>query len=159
MDLPDATITYNGLDPSNNATESSENSTTIIYENLNPSIDVIDPDEDSGSENPNLKDTNPIPSLSIQESILNDSRITPSGNGSQSDMSLCTQPTSGQKWWAAVILGFIFVLVSSPVAYHITSTVTTSLGGLPLMEGPGPNVAGLLVHTIIFILIVRLILW
>ena len=102
---------------------------------------------------------NLIPSLTIQESILNDSRITPSGNGNLASKPYCVQPTSGQKWWAAVLLGFVFALISSPAAYYITSKVTTSLGGITLMEGPGPNFVGLLIHTLIFIIIVRIILW
>lgn len=104
-------------------------------------------------EDPNIVKEN----LSIQDSILNDSRITPSGNGS--GKTVCTQPTTGQKWCAAVLLGFVFALISSPVAYYATSKVTTSLGGIPLTEGAGPNFVGLLIHTLIFILIVRLILW
>jgi hypothetical protein len=97
--------------------------------------------------------------LTIQESLLNDSRITPDGNGHRPSSLSSTQPTSGQKWWAAVLLGFIFAIISSPAAYYTTSTITTSLGGISLTEGQGPNFAGLLIHTIVFIIIVRLILW
>ena len=68
----------------------------------------------------------PINSLSFQETFLNDSRITPTGNGNLSSKPYCTQPTSGQKWWAAVLLGFIFALISSPAAYYVSSKVTTS---------------------------------
>lgn len=101
----------------------------------------------------------PINSLSFQETFLNDSRITPTGNGNLSSKPYCTQPTSGQKWWAAVLLGFIFALISSPAAYYVSTKVTTSLGGISTMEGPGPNFVGLLMHTIIFIIIIRIILW
>jgi hypothetical protein len=103
--------------------------------------------------------------ISLQESILNDSRITPTGNGSPNSKPYCsricdaTQPTSGQKWWAAVLLGFLFALISSPAAYYITSKVSTSLGGAPLIDGTGPTFIGLLIHTIIFIIIIRIILW
>lgn len=100
-----------------------------------------------------------IPPLSIQESLLNDSRITPTGNGNPNSKPYCTQPTSGQKWWAAVLLGFLFAIISSPAAYYVTSNITTSLGGVSLMDGSGPNFVGLLIHTLIFIIIVRIILW
>lgn len=179
MDLPDITITYNVLESSISATGSFEDSNTPQHDCLEPSIGTTG---SNYNHNTDLEDINHVPPLTIQESILNSSRITPSGNGNpsnskiqpditkdpgdftslsnlHSNMSLCTQPTSGQKWWAAVVLGFVFALVSSPVAYYITSSVTTSLGGISLIEGPGPNVPGLLLHTIIFILIVRLILW
>jgi len=104
-------------------------------------------------------ENNKIPSLTTQESLLNDSRFTPTGNGDPTSKPYCTQPTSGQKWWAAVLLGFIFALISSPVAYNITSSVTSAMAGITLMEGPGPNFIGLVIHTIIFIIIIRLILW
>ena len=97
--------------------------------------------------------------LSVQDTLLNDSRITPTGNGNPASKPYCTQPTSGHKWWAAILLGFIFALVSSPAAYYISSKVTTSLGGISTMEGPGPNFVGLLIHTLIFIIIIRIILW
>ena len=64
-----------------------------------------------------------------------------------------------EKWWIAILLGFIFAIVSSPAAYYITSYIITSLGGISLIYGPGPNFAGLLIHTLIFIIIVRIILW
>ena len=108
-------------------------------------------------------------SSELIESLLIESRITPIGNGSnennEDDVTLAndtvtgSQVTSGQKWWAAVLLGFIFFLISSPVAYNITSQVTLNTIGVPLMYGTGPTLAGLLIHTVIFVLIVRVILW
>ena len=95
--------------------------------------------------------------LHFSEKFLNDSRITPSGNGTH--VMSTTKPTSGQKWWAAVICGFVFALISSPAAYYATSMVSTSLGGIPLAYSPGPNFFGLLIHTLIFILLIRIILW
>ena len=98
--------------------------------------------------------------MNEQDKILNDSRITPNGNGNPDAPMSCSPPTSGQKWWASVVLGFIFALVSSPAAYYATSTVTTSLGGLSLMQSSiTPSLVGLLIHTLIFILIIRIILW
>ena len=117
----------------------------------------------TGGTGPNASITsNPnadITALTGPETILNDSRMSPAGNGNASAKLYTTQPTSGQKWWAAVLLGFIFAIISSPAAYMITSKATTSLGGAALTEGSGPTFAGLLIHTIIFIIIVRIILW
>jgi len=97
--------------------------------------------------------------LNIQESILNDSRITPTGNGNPTSKPFCTQPTSGQKWWAAVILGFIFAIISSPASYYISSKATSTISNIKTIDGNGPTFLGLVIHTIIFILIVRIILW
>ena len=102
---------------------------------------------------------NTISSLNMPEAILNDSRITPSGNGNLDSKPYTTQPTGGQKWWAAVILGFVFALLSSPPAYSITSKVTTKMANATTIDGNGPNLLGLWTHTILFIIIVRFILW
>ena len=66
--------------------------------------------------------------------------------------------SSGQKWWAAILLGIIFLILSSRVAYMVSSTISESLGGMPLADG-GPSIPGLLLHTVIFIVFVRIILW
>ena len=92
--------------------------------------------------------------LSIQEALLNDSRISSTVNGNETEKPFCTQPTGGHKWWAAVLLGLIFALVSSPVGYQLTAKT-----GIKTIVGQGPTLAGLLIHTAIFILIIRLILW
>ena len=135
--------------------------------------DLIEALSSSGSEQWSLNDMEIAPtefndcslsasecsSLTMPELLLNNSRITPTGNGNPQSKPFCNEPTSGQKWWAAVLLGFVFAIISSPAAYYITSSVTLALGGIPLTLGPGPTVPGLILHTILYILIVRLILW
>lgn len=111
-----------------------------------------------------ITNTNKLPpdEPSIQDALLNDSRITPTGNGNQSSKPYCTQPTSGQKWWASVLLGFIFALISSPAAYNITSLITKNTIGLSSENFQSfylPTLLGLIIHTIIFIIVVRIILW
>lgn len=96
-----------------------------------------------------------MPDLSTQESLLNDSRISSSGNGNLENKPFCTQPTGGQKWWAAVLLGLVFAIVSSPVAYQLTDKIPR----LTTTSRYGPTLQGLLLHTAVFILLVRLILW
>ena len=96
-----------------------------------------------------------LDSLSIQEKILNNSRITPVGNGNKLDSEMLnTPPSGGQKWWAAVILGFVFALVSSPVAYAVTDNVLNTKSKIK-----NESLSKLTLHTIIFIFIVRIILW
>lgn len=67
--------------------------------------------------------------------------------------------SSGQKWIAAIILGLLFALISSNFVYRLTNTLFTSIGVSPLYVAGGPTLLGLLIHTIVFILIVRLIMW
>jgi hypothetical protein len=123
-------------------------------------LNLIPEDQESYQEHDlNLSEIT-IPDLTIQDSLLNDSRLSPGGNGSTTNRQVLTQPpTNGQKWWAAVIFGFIFGIISSPAAYYATSKITSKIGNTTTMEGPGPNFIGLLLHSIIFILIIRLVLW
>ena len=72
--------------------------------------------------------------------------------------SLSGQDLCEKKWQTALVLGLFFFLLSSSCAYYITSSFTVALGGIPLAIG-GPNLAGLLVHSLIFVLLVRLYLW
>jgi hypothetical protein len=97
---------------------------------------------------------NNVNKISI-DTLLNESKLSQVNN---SDGTTETFATSGQKWWAAIILGFIFAFISSIFFYAITNGISTSLGGLPTMHG-GPTLIGLILHTVIFILVVRLILW
>lgn len=89
--------------------------------------------------------------ISDSDSCDSDSLISESDEYEES-------PTSKDKWMAAFTAGVLFALISSPLAYYITSSITVGLGGIALTVGPGPTFAGLLLHTIIFILIIRWIL-
>lgn len=101
--------------------------------------------------------------LSLPTNILNDSRLTPVGNGNHTGPSssppICKQPTSGEKWWASILLGFLFAIISCSASYLGTTKILSSLGGVKTINGTGPTLIGLIIHTIIFIIIVRIILW
>ena len=100
----------------------------------------------------------------LKDVILRDSHISQSHNGSpnaRQNVSNSTTPyqaTTGQKLWAAVILAAVATVILSPVAFYITSRVSTSLGGMPLSNG-GPNAAGLLLHFVILAAVFWLIMW
>ena len=67
-------------------------------------------------------------------------------------------PTPAQKWIAASVLGLLFGIVSSPVAYSLTDAVT-SRAGVRTSKGGGPTLPGLILHSVVFALIVRILLW
>lgn len=91
----------------------------------------------------------------VNPSAVNKSNIL----GGIGDQVTANEVSSGQKWWAAIILGFIFAIISSPPAYLLTSRVVTGAGGSQMTRGQGPTIPGLILHTVIFIIIVRLIMW
>lgn len=65
---------------------------------------------------------------------------------------------SGQKWWAAILLGIIFFILSSPIAYSITNTTLAKFGSLVGPEFSGPTLKSLIINTLVFILVVRLLM-
>lgn len=66
--------------------------------------------------------------------------------------------TSGQKWWMAVIVGFIFFIIASPSFFKLTQKLTNFF--LPIIYCQGQiTLFGLFVHTLIFIIIIRIILY
>lgn len=62
------------------------------------------------------------------------------------------------KWIIAAIIGIIFILLASPFLFNLTNYVCRPLG-VPTRNPQGkPTVAGLVIHGIIFVLIVRLLM-
>lgn len=73
-------------------------------------------------------------------------------NVRQADQSL----TNWNKWQISMITGLLFLLVSSPILYRYVDMGFRRLGG-PMVATVGgrPNIYGLLLHSIVFILLVR----
>jgi hypothetical protein len=69
------------------------------------------------------------------------------------------RPTNAEKWWFAFLLGLLFAIISSNVAYGLTNLGSSVLCLPATIAGCGPTLYGLIVHTIIFIIVVRLVLW
>jgi len=82
----------------------------------------------------------------------------PTGRDPTGSDPIDREGTSGQKWLFSLILGLFFLIISSPPAYYITGKIVTSLGGMVISSG-GPTFPGLLLHTTVFIFLVRLLLW
>lgn len=68
--------------------------------------------------------------------------------------------TNSMKWWLAIFLGILFFIIAAPVTYNVTNCIWTSVCLPSYLCAPGcPNVWGVLIHAIIFILLIRLFLW
>ena len=66
--------------------------------------------------------------------------------------------TSYDKWFVSLISGLLFLLIASPFMYKLTDSLF-SLIGLNLADSNGcPTMLGLVVHSIVFVLIVRLLM-
>jgi hypothetical protein len=70
----------------------------------------------------------------------------------------CIKPyTSKDKWIVAVIGGVMFILFSSPFFYDLIDTATGSFGFSTANDGC-PNLRGSIVHSVLFVLTVRLLI-
>jgi hypothetical protein len=63
-----------------------------------------------------------------------------------------------EKWQISLLSGLVFLLISAPALYKLTDMVGRA-AGLPLASETGcPTLAGLLLHTIVFVLVTRLLM-
>jgi hypothetical protein len=66
--------------------------------------------------------------------------------------------TSKDKWIIALVGGLLFMLIASPFLFQAVNTLTSMIG-LQISDTQGcPNIGGLMLHTIVFILFTRLLL-
>jgi hypothetical protein len=73
--------------------------------------------------------------------------------------SVCTINFSeGKKWLIGLLVGVLFFLVSSPFMYKITGSITDKIG-LKTSDNGCPNYQGVLLHTIVFIILLRLLMF
>ena len=68
------------------------------------------------------------------------------------------QLTNSQKWAASLIAGIVFFIIASPLLYAGTTALFGNTG-LYTSGSEGATLFGLVLHTVIFILIIRLILF
>jgi multisubunit Na+/H+ antiporter MnhB subunit len=69
---------------------------------------------------------------------------------------MCDKPyTSNDKWTISIVSGLLFLVIGSPYTYNLTNSVTKRFG-LTIADSQGcPNLAGILVHGIVFVLLLR----
>jgi hypothetical protein len=89
--------------------------------------------------------------MSIVERIL--------GHSTLGKKELKEAPTNSEKWWAAILVGILFALFSSNLMYGITDSFLSGMN-LNTFTGNcgGPTIFGLILHTIIFTLIIRILM-
>ena len=69
-----------------------------------------------------------------------------------------TQLTNSQKWIFSFVASLVFFVVASPVLYGFTNTLTTGIGLCRTYNPGGANIFGLLIHTVVYMLLIRLLL-
>lgn len=74
-------------------------------------------------------------------------------------MNDCKKPyTDRDKWIVAIISAILFLIISSPFMYSLINDFSSSFG-LILSDGRGcPLISGLIINSLIFMLVIRLLM-
>lgn len=70
-----------------------------------------------------------------------------------------SKPTSSKKWLISLLSGILFLIVSSSQLYTLTGKVFDHYLNFEIEYDGCPNNWGLLIHSIVFILLVRLLMY
>lgn len=76
----------------------------------------------------------------------------------ESSTDTSQKPTSSQKWWIAILLSMIFIIMCSSLAFGVSNGITTKIG-FKTYNSTGPTFAGMIIHLIVIALVIRFILW
>jgi large-conductance mechanosensitive channel len=66
--------------------------------------------------------------------------------------------STGQKWLLSLIYGLLFLIIASPFMYKLTGTLTNMIS-FKTSENGCPNIYGLILHSVVFFLLARLIMF
>lgn len=119
-------------------------------------IDNIEENKDNIDNKDIIIEDNKDEEISFKDKLINGSRLAPTGNGTETKNT--TPATNTQKWWIAILIGILAFIVYNPGFYAMTNYLSVNTGGIQINNG-GPNLAGLLLHTLIFIIILRILFW
>jgi len=63
-------------------------------------------------------------------------------------------PSSSEKWNISLFSLLIFIIIVNPYTYELTNSLLKTLVG-PLVVGGCPTTTGLVIHSIVYLLLVR----
>jgi len=74
-------------------------------------------------------------------------------------MSSCEKPYTNQdKWIVSIISGLLFLLIASPFLFSTINAITENFGFSIAEKNGCPNMGGLILHSLVFVVIVRLMM-
>lgn len=65
---------------------------------------------------------------------------------------------NNKKWYISILSGILFYVIASPKIYKKTGKIFYELFDVKIQHRGKPNNLGLLIHTIVFVLITRLLM-
>lgn len=87
---------------------------------------------------------------------LNELKIDNESNNQTDDN--CVTVDSNEKWLIAVLLGIIFLIISAPLIFRLSNSITSKVGMHTTYKSGLPTPFGYIIHMIVFILIVRILM-
>jgi hypothetical protein len=69
----------------------------------------------------------------------------------------CKELSESDKWIVSLMSAILFVVISSPFMYRLTNSLTEAMGFVTSNNGC-PKIEGLVLHTVVFALLVRLLM-
>lgn len=72
-------------------------------------------------------------------------------------MKNCKELSERDKWIVCLMSAILFVVISSPFMYRLTGSLTNAMGFVTSNDGC-PTIEGLILHTVVFALLVRLLM-
>uniref|UniRef100_A0A6C0LXP8 Uncharacterized protein n=1 Tax=viral metagenome TaxID=1070528 RepID=A0A6C0LXP8_9ZZZZ len=63
-----------------------------------------------------------------------------------------------QKWIISVMSGLLFLIFTLPITYDLTDGLARIVGSRTTRYG-GPTLVGIALHTVVFALVVRVMMW
>jgi hypothetical protein len=65
---------------------------------------------------------------------------------------------TSEKWLIAIMLGVLFLILISPIAFRFSNSIFSRVRfSLTSSEGV-PNIRGIVVHTLVFIILIRILM-
>ena len=77
-------------------------------------------------------------------------------NHNSTSMELSNMPGTSDKWRWSIYIGLIFILVANPYSYSAVNHIIGSF--VPIADRGCPTIAGFIIHTIVLVLLVRLLM-
>lgn len=66
--------------------------------------------------------------------------------------------SEGKKWMIILVVGLLFFIVAAPFTFNFTSQIFNKLGWKLVVNG-APTYTGIVIHAIVFMLLLRLLMF
>lgn len=65
--------------------------------------------------------------------------------------------TNRDKWIVSIVVGLLFLIIASPFLFNFVNSITEAIG-FQIADDGKPNIFGLLLHSAVFVVIIRIMM-